>query len=187
VTESPLELVRRVTNERHERVEQLTHELRVLASVEAFRRHLQILHQHHTRELRRVVHHVDLRPLVEQRVNELAHDIAQLGSAVPDDHNNSEAPLAYAQAVGVTYVIEGSRLGAFAISKRLNKNGITTEKLQSVGGQLPAIRQRFATTASRINSLEPHDAQVMANEAERCFNDLLTAYAAWFDERPHGA
>lgn len=182
VSESPLELVRRYTHTSHQRVEALTQELGVLSHVSTFARHLQTLWRHHTQELRRVAQHPELAHCVNERVNELAHDIAHLGAPVPAALPSTPAPLSWPAALGVVYVIEGSRLGAFAIEKRLTKNGIATRGLLSVGGDLSAIRQRFQITAHRINALSPDDAKTMADAATASFDDLLAAYGVWRNE-----
>ncbi len=182
MSESPLEVARRVTNDQHERLDQLAQSLDVLSSQDKFTRHLQLLWRHHACEQRRVLHHEDLAQLVQQRVTELAHDIAVLGETVPTLEPTEPTPLLLPAALGVAYVIEGSRLGAFAIGKRLSKSGIPTHELKSVGGELDAIRARFAVIASRLNALEDAEATVMANEANRCFGDLLAAYTAWAND-----
>lgn len=185
MSESPLELVRRYTHTSHRRVEDLTHRLGVLCHANTFTRHLQVLWRHHTRELRRVAAHHELERCVQERVNELAHDILHLGQPLPATYALTPTPLSWPAALGTVYVIEGSRLGAYAIQKQLTKNGISTQGLLSVGGDLGAIRQRFQTTAQRINALSPADATTMADAATASFDDLLAAYSEWLDEDGH--
>lgn len=183
MSESPLEVARRVTHDQHERLDQLAQSLGVLSSQDKFTRHLQLLWCHHAREQRRVAAHEALERIIGQRVAELAHDITVLGGTLPSPEPTTPQPLELPAALGVTYVIEGSRLGAFAIGKRLSKNGIPTHELQSVGGELEAIRARFALTASQLNALSSEQAAVMANEANRSFGDLLAAYESWSKEK----
>jgi heme oxygenase len=183
VSEAPLELVRRRTHDVHLRVEQLTQSLGVFYSVEKFRQNLVVLWQHHSRARERVSNHADLAARITQRLRELSHDIEHLGSTLPPVVPTSDGTsTSFAAALGETYVIEGSRLGALMIAKLLAKSGITTHGLQSVGGDPQAVRRAWATTTERINALAPEDAPVMAEAASQSFDDLLAAYTSWSHE-----
>lgn len=179
MSELPLELLRGATRDSHQQVEAAAQKLGVMTSRANFSRHLHVLWQHHSHALSQVAQHDELRLRVERRVRDVAHDIAQLGGTPSPLHPKTAQPLVAAPALGVTYVIEGSRLGAYAIAKMLEKNAISTQGLVSVGGDMATIRRDFHALAMRINQVAPAGVPSMLAAAVMSFRSLQAAYDAW--------
>ena len=85
-------------------------------------------------------------------------------------------PLSLSQSLGWVYVVEGSRLGAMVIAKRLERVGIQTQHLRSVGGDAPLVAERWRSFTQRLAVLPQETWSDAATAASRSFTLLLGSY-----------
>jgi heme oxygenase (biliverdin-IX-beta and delta-forming) len=176
MADSAIEVIRERTRELHEQVEVAVEDLRLLDSLRGLTAHLQTLLHHH----RATAHYVtepELRALVAGRIGEIVSDLNHLGGCViPDCIRIGAMPLTLSQSLGWVYVVEGSRLGAMVIAKRLERIGIQTEHLRSVGGEAPLVAQRWRSFTQRLTVLPQETWPDAAAAASRSFTLLLGSY-----------
>src|SRR5690606_3862140 len=125
--ESALAHIRRATAGHHKQLESVVDSLGMFASLDAYARHLTLLHDHCASNQARLASHPELWALVAERQSELHTDLRRLGKTPVPPLPLACAPFTRAQCLGFTYVTEGSRLGAAAISRRLDSYGIGAE------------------------------------------------------------
>jgi heme oxygenase len=176
---SALETLRDNTRSIHKDLEELLEHYGFLRTTRGVATHLSTLLRHHQALAQRVPQR-DLQELVFERVDELASDIARLGGRPAFCRATSPAnpPYSLAQSLGHVYVVEGSRLGAMTIAKQLQRVGIDTANLRSIGGDPHAVRERWAAFSSRLDAL-PRDTWTDAgNAAFESFHALMQSYGA---------
>jgi heme oxygenase len=176
MADTAIDAIRDRTHEVHAQLELAVENLRLLDSQRGLTAHLQTLLHHH----RATAHYVtqpDLRALVVGRIDELVSDLNHLcGCVVPDCARIGAMPLSLAQSLGWTYVVEGSRLGALVIAKRLERAGVQTEHLRSIGGEPPLVARRWRSFTQRLNVLPQETWSEAASAASRSFSLLLGSY-----------
>lgn len=180
MADSALEVIRQNTRFVHADVEDLVEDQALLRSPRGLVTHLSTLLRHH-QGTALLVPQPDLKELVLERIDELASDIAHLGGRpafcrVPSAVTT--APSSLARALGHVYVIEGSRLGAMAIAKQLQRIGIDTAGLRSVGGNPQSVKARWSRFCCRLEVLPRETWPEAASAAFETFHALLLSYTS---------
>jgi heme oxygenase len=177
---SALNTLRQRTQSVHLELEELIEDLGLLRSAEGVALHLSTLLLHH-QQVAHAVAQPEVRALIVERMDEIAFDLAQLDNQATTKIPKVDLPTAgssLAQDLGHLYLIEGSRLGAVHIAKKLEEIGIDTSELRSVGGEPPAVRRRWLAFLDRLQPLPEAAWEEAANAAYQSFSSLISRYRA---------
>ncbi len=179
MADSALEALRQNTRSIHADLENLVQYYGFFRSTRGVVTHLSTLLRHH-QALAALVPQSDLQELVFERVDELASDIAHLGGRPAFWRSTQCANLPYSlpQSLGHVYVVEGSRLGAMTIAKQLQRVGIDTAHLRSIGGNPQAVKERWSAFSSRLDALPRDTWADAAAAAFESFHALMQSYGA---------
>lgn len=175
---SALNTLRQRTQSVHVELEELIEKLGLLRSSEGVALHLSTLLLHH-HQVARAVAQPEVRALVIERLEEIAFDLAQLYDQPTAKFAKVELQTTVSnlsQDLGHLYLIEGSRLGAVHIAKKLEEVGVDTSQLRSVGGEPQAVRKRWLAFLDRLQQLPEAAWEEAASAAYQSFSSLLAAY-----------
>lgn len=170
--------LRRATAAHHAQLESVVESLGLFRSVDAYARHLTLLFNHCASNQARLSDQPELQALVTERQHELHTDLRRLGKAPELAQPVQGAPLTRAQCLGFTYVTEGSRLGAAAISKRLNHHGIVAEDFVTLSRPPALVRQRWLDYCRQLTSLPKHEWSTASATAVESFVALTAEHRA---------
>jgi heme oxygenase len=174
--ESAITRIRQATAESHQRLEALIESLGMLRDLQGFGGHLARLYRHCAAHYALLAAYPDLQKLVGERRDELLADLQGLGRQPPAVQPRAHTPFTRAQCFGFTYVMEGSRLGALAIAKRLSNEGAPIEGLQSLSRTPAATRQRWFSFCERLSELPADEWDEAAATALDGFRALTQAH-----------
>lgn len=174
--DSALKRIRQTTRQRHRALEARVEALGLFSSAQQFARHLRLLHHFCGDALGLLRNQPDLVALVSERYAELGLDLELLGQ-LPAPVTISVMP-AYdrAQSLGLTYIVEGSRLGAASISARLRDSGVSTTGLRSLAAEPSQVRVRWGQLCEKLEQLSPDEWDVAAATAAEHFLVLVDAH-----------
>lgn len=183
---SALNTLRQRTQNVHLELEELIEELGLLRSTEGVALHLSTLLLHH-QQVARAVAQPEVHTLVVERIDEIASDLSQLSDEATAKLPNVELQTTgsnLARDLGHLYLIEGSRLGAVHIAKKLEQIGIDTSRLRSVGGEPQVVRKRWLAFLDRLQPLPEAAWEEAASAAHQSFCSLTSRYRSLPNLRP---
>lgn len=173
--QSAITRIRQATAESHQQLESLVESLGMLRNLEGFARHLTLLYRHCASHYPLLAPHPDLQRLVGERQDELLDDLRRLGLQ-PTAEPCVQSQFTRAQCFGFAYVVEGSRLGALAVSKRLTKLGVPLDGLLSMNHSPAATRQRWVDFCEQLAALPADEWDAAAASASDGFHLLIQAH-----------
>lgn len=173
---SALTRIRQATAEPHRQLEALVESLGMLDSRDGVAKHLKLLYQQCAEHHSRLAAHPELQQLVAERRDELLADLQRLRRPPGKAPAPIEPAYSLAQCLGFTYVIEGSRLGALSVAKRLSDRGIEIDGLTSLNWAPVDVRSRWASFCERLTALPADEWDLAAATAVSTFRSLQQAH-----------